>query len=178
MAEDKSESKKTGMLMRALKLVASTDWKSIVVLLTMTGGGAGYAMDWIDDLRASRTQSASYELLATRLEELAARVETCEAGHNEGVNAGEEEAAEKTPSRPASTSTPKPDLGLDPDPDPVTLSSTTEITTDAAAEDEDKPAIEVQVVYEKMRLPHFDDIRQMAGIEEDLKNFIEQVKEK
>lgn len=162
MADSKDEPKKEGMLLRALKLVAKTDWKSMVVLLTMFGGGAGYVVDWFDDIRTDRTQEGAYDLLATRLEELAVRVEACEA--------------DKLPA-PMPKPAPVPKVAVKPEKvsaiAPVGAGGgATEAVAVAAPTSEPEPK-----KYEKARLPAFQQITQRANQQVELEQFIQKVKE-
>ena len=179
---DTASPKKELLIIRVLRLMANIDWKGLAIIIGLLGGAVGSGfntfMDYLRENRSERVQESSYELLATRLEELSQKVTMIELmliGEDiEGPPEPEPEPRSHGASirrRPAS-------------PEPVEV---VEHVFDASPEEaiheveelkliEARAADEVDVVYHNARLPNFKQIQQKAQEEEGLNEFVEEVK--
>ncbi len=196
MTEGKKEGKgKTdGRLLRALRYISKTDWKSLALLISLFGGAGGSACNaawtWLNDLQVGRTNAGTYDLLATRINELATRVEACEAqtapdveappvtvgsagtrsgsvygsGMGHGASAPTMAKRKKIPHKLAT-----PTKGKPPETLPVVAASPIpdNLTKETAVE----IAIEAAPAYKKARLPGYGEIQQAAQ-EADMDDFL------
>jgi hypothetical protein len=158
-------------------LIVKIDWKSLAIIVGLLGGAVGSGfntfMDWLRENRTERVQESSYELLATRLEELSQKVTMLELRLTE-------EFAFEGPPEPEPE--PRPRAIRHSRPRPHILESV-EIEGDIFESEPEEEVAEVELIeepanvaYQNARLPDFDQIQQMAQEEEGLEEFVEEVK--
>lgn len=171
-SNEEGKSKTDGRLLRALRYISKTDWKSLALMISLTVGAGGStcnaAWTWVNDLRAGRANAGTYDLLATRINELAVRIEACEAKTAPVVI---EAAPVPAPAiakrqkkkhhykRPAKTPEAPPAVATAAAPERLTEQTAVEVVIDAA------PA------YKSARLPGYGEIQQAAQ-EANMDNFI------
>lgn len=76
-AEESSEAKDP-LALRYLKAMARVDWKLLLLLSTTAATVGNRALDVIEKAVTERTQAGAYEILASRLDDMAQRVEELE----------------------------------------------------------------------------------------------------
>jgi len=83
--------KKEAVILRALKLLAAVDWKTLLLVLTAFGGACGAAWNkfeaFLDRQQTVREQEGSYHLLAERMDELFDRMGELEVAVREHQHA-------------------------------------------------------------------------------------------
>jgi len=169
-------------IFKALKLVAKTDWKSMLLLMTALTGALGFVWNKVElyvqeynnkQIEAAQTQkvkanqavnSGAYEALATRLDELFLKVEALET-----------KARVKTEYVPVSLDVPDPPVVIDTSlPKKEKHKAKAAVATVPLAPPA-KPE-PVSKRFTKARLPEFDAVQ--AAVEVDLEEFIKEVKAK
>lgn len=137
---------KDPLILRCLKAAARVDWRAMLLVLAAIGGFGGAIWNRVDAVLEKaiqgRTQQGVYELLATRMDELSARLEKIELAH-----AIESPATPKRLDKPA------------PAPMPVEHGS---LPSPVVSEAMAATVMVTEPEYKAANLPSFDQIQQSA----------------
>lgn len=179
---------------KALRLLAKTDWRSMLLVLTALTGALGFAWNKVElylqastaesvalDTRATKDASGgAYDVVATRLEELFFKVDALEKRLNmqtHYVPVQPDVPETLTPTTKAMAKTTKPDKPVVLEDAPMVgggAPATTEIVGSIMGDKKPEP---VSKRFERARLPDFNVIQQQAK-EAELDSFISEVKGK